>query len=95
MPTATRQPVLLVDRADGVVTLTLNRPAAMNALSRELRRAVATAFRAIAEDADVGAVIVTGNGRARGTAAGLPQPRAGHALVRRRGVQERGRAQSR
>jgi enoyl-CoA hydratase/carnithine racemase len=64
MPTATHQPVLLVDRADGVVTLTLNRPAAMNALSRELRRAVATAFRAIAEDADVGAVIVTGNGRA-------------------------------
>jgi hypothetical protein len=38
---------------------------------------------------------VTGNGRARGTAAGLPQPRAGHALVRRRGVQERGRSQSR
>lgn len=64
MPTATHQPVLLVDREDGVVTLTLNRPAAMNALSRELRHAVATAFRAIAEDAGVGVVIVTGNGRA-------------------------------
>jgi enoyl-CoA hydratase len=64
MPTAPHEPVLLVDREDGVVTLTLNRPAAMNALSRELRRAVATAFRAIAEDSDVGAVIVTGNGRA-------------------------------
>jgi len=64
MPTTTHEPVLLVDREDGVVTLTLNRPAAMNALSRALRHAVATAFRAIAEDADVGAVIVTGNGRA-------------------------------
>ena len=64
MPTTTPEPVLRVDREDGVVTLTLNRPDAMNALSRELRRAVATAFRAIAEDAEVGAVIVTGNGRA-------------------------------
>jgi enoyl-CoA hydratase len=64
MPTAAQEPVLLVDREDGVVTLTLNRPAAMNALSRELRHAVATAFRAIAEDAGVGAVIVTGSGRA-------------------------------
>ncbi len=64
MPTAPQEPVLLVDREDGVATFTLNRPAAMNALSRELRRAIAAAFRAIAEDADVGAVIVTGNGRA-------------------------------
>lgn len=51
MPTAPQEPGLLVDREDGVVTLTLNRPAAMNALSRELRRAIATAFRSIADDA--------------------------------------------
>lgn len=64
MPTENAEPVLLVDREDGVVTLTLNRPAAMNALSRALRSALAAAFREIAADAEVGAVIITGNGRA-------------------------------
>jgi enoyl-CoA hydratase len=58
------EPVLLVERADGIATLTLNRPAAMNALSRELRSALATAFREIAGDPGIGAVIVTGKGRA-------------------------------
>jgi len=57
-------PVLLADRADGVLTLTLNRPAAMNALSRELRGALIRAFRALADDPDVGVVILTGAGRA-------------------------------
>jgi enoyl-CoA hydratase len=57
-------PVLLSSRADGVLTLTLNRPAAMNALSRELRRALVGTFEALAHDADVGVVILTGAGRA-------------------------------
>ena len=30
------EPVLLVEKKDGIATLTLNRPKAMNALSREL-----------------------------------------------------------
>lgn len=57
-------PVLLVEREDGVALLTLNRPHAMNALSRALREALARAFHEIAEDAAIGAVIVTGAGRA-------------------------------
>jgi enoyl-CoA hydratase len=57
-------PVLLVDRQDGVVTLTMNRPHAMNALSRELRGALIAAFREVADDPDAGVVILTGAGRA-------------------------------
>jgi enoyl-CoA hydratase len=58
------EPVLLIERDAGVATLTLNRPEAMNALSRALRRALAEAFRSLADEADVGVVIVTGRGRA-------------------------------
>jgi enoyl-CoA hydratase len=57
-------PVLQSSRADGVLTLTLNRPSAMNALSRELRHALIGAFEGLASDADVGVVILTGAGRA-------------------------------
>ena len=58
------EPVLLVEKADGVAVFTLNRPRAMNALSRELRAALAEAFRAVEQDETVGAVILTGAGRA-------------------------------
>lgn len=56
--------VLLVEKADGVATLTLNRPAAMNALSRELRTRIIEVFAELSVDADVGVVILTGAGRA-------------------------------
>lgn len=55
-------PVLLVDRADGIGTLTLNRPRAMNALSRELRAAIAGAFRELREDRGMRVAILTGAG---------------------------------
>jgi len=57
-------PVLLVDRADGVATLTLNRPQALNALSRELRGALRAAFAELSQAGDVDVVILTGSGRA-------------------------------
>ncbi|RIL05343.1 MAG: enoyl-CoA hydratase [Proteobacteria bacterium] len=56
--------MLLTARDGGIATFTLNRPGAMNALSRELRAALAHAFRCVADDADVGVVILTGRGRA-------------------------------
>ncbi|MEA2625370.1 MAG: enoyl-CoA hydratase [Candidatus Binatota bacterium] len=56
--------VLLLERNERVATLTLNRPAAMNALSRELRRALVDGFHTVAGDDDVGVVILTGSGRA-------------------------------
>jgi enoyl-CoA hydratase/carnithine racemase len=58
------EPVLVVERAAGVATVTLNRPQAMNALSRELRAALADAFGALAREPETRAVILTGAGRA-------------------------------
>ncbi|PWR21997.1 enoyl-CoA hydratase-related protein [Zavarzinia compransoris] len=49
---------------DGVVLLQLNRPAARNALDLELRRALAAAFDALADDPAARAVVVTGNDEA-------------------------------
>ncbi|MEW6301175.1 MAG: enoyl-CoA hydratase [Thermodesulfobacteriota bacterium] len=58
------QPVLLVDKSEGIVTVTLNRPEAMNALSRELRAALVRAFHDLRDDPAAGVVILTGAGRA-------------------------------
>ena len=52
--------VLLTDTADGVRTLTLNRPEARNALSSELLRALATTLAEAEADDDVAVVILTG-----------------------------------
>ena len=54
--------VLIVDREDGVVTLTLNRPESMNALSRELRSRLTATFSELKSDPDTRAVIITGAG---------------------------------
>jgi 2-(1,2-epoxy-1,2-dihydrophenyl)acetyl-CoA isomerase len=55
--------VLLVDRTDGVATLTLNRPESMNSLSVELKEALGAAVDEVARDASVRAVVLSGNGR--------------------------------
>lgn len=52
--------ILLIDTADRIRTLTLNRPQARNALSSELRRRFFTALRDAETDGDVDVVIVTG-----------------------------------
>lgn len=57
-------PVLLVEKAEGIATLTLNRPEAMNALSAELRDALAVGFRDLQADKEILVAIVTGAGRA-------------------------------
>jgi len=58
------QSVLLVDKSEGVATLTMNRPEALNALSLEMMSSLTRAFREIQKDAEIGAVILTGVGRA-------------------------------
>jgi enoyl-CoA hydratase len=56
--------VLQVSREGELAVLTLNRPGAMNALSRELRDALAAAFAELADDGRTRVVILTGAGRA-------------------------------
>jgi len=57
-------PVLLIEKHDAIATLTLNRPEAMNALSRELRSAISDAFAGCEADPDTAAIVITGAGRA-------------------------------
>ena len=53
---------LLVDRADRVLTLTLDRPAKKNALTGAMYGALTEALAGAADDADVRAVVLTGAG---------------------------------
>ena len=62
--------LVLVTRDDAVATVTLNRPDAMNALSRSRRAELATAMRGLAADDDVRAIVLTGAGT-RAFTAGL------------------------
>ena len=55
---------LLSEVADGVATLTLNRPDALNALNSQLRRELLAAIKAAARDEGTRAVVITGAGRA-------------------------------
>ena len=55
---------ILTDRQGAVRILTLNRPAVRNALSADLRSALAEALREAADDEDTRAVVLTGAGEA-------------------------------
>jgi len=58
------EPLVLSEVADRVATVTLNRPAARNALSRALTHALWDAVTAAGEDPGVDAVVLTGAGPA-------------------------------
>jgi enoyl-CoA hydratase len=58
------EPVLLIEDAGPVRTLTMNRPAALNALNTELTDALSQAIRAAGADEGVSVVILRGAGRA-------------------------------
>ncbi|HET6538697.1 MAG TPA: enoyl-CoA hydratase [Sphingopyxis sp.] len=62
--------LVLVERDNGVATVTLNRPEAMNALSQALRTEFCAAMAALAADRDVRAIVLTGAGE-RAFTAGL------------------------
>jgi enoyl-CoA hydratase len=55
---------VLLEQHDGFAIVSLNRPEAMNALSRELRRDFVATFADCTENPDTRVVILTGNGKA-------------------------------
>lgn len=61
---ASAQPLVLREDADGVATLTLNRPAAFNALNGAMLDAMRSALDAVATDESVRVVVLAGAGRA-------------------------------
>src|SRR5258705_9113649 len=54
---------ILVDRTDGVATITLNRPQARNALDLIMRRELLSALDELEAEAGARVVILTGGGR--------------------------------
>jgi len=62
--------LIQVTHTDGIAIVTLNRPEAMNALSRALRFELCEAMRSLAVDDDIRAIILTGSGT-RAFTAGL------------------------
>ncbi len=56
--------MLLIEKTGAVALVTLNRPDAMNALSRQLRAQLDQAMRALSDDDSVSVVVLTGAGRA-------------------------------
>lgn len=61
---AVAEPILLKSQAGGVVTLTLNRPAQFNSLSRDMLAELQGALDAIAADPSARVVVIAGAGKA-------------------------------
>ena len=74
------EPLVQVEKSDGVATLTLNRPEVLNALSRALVRELADAFERLAGDPEVGVIILTGAGRAFSAGVDLKELSSGRPL---------------
>ena len=58
------QESLLVEKSEGIATLTLNRPDRLNAYTPQMGDELTEAFRALRDDKEVRVVILTGAGRA-------------------------------
>jgi len=71
---------ILVDVADAIATITLNRPERLNAYTTQMRQEIAAAFAACDADDGVRVVVVTGGGR--GFCAGADMAGGGDAFDR-------------
>lgn len=56
--------IVTIERRDAVALVTMNRPDALNALSRALRAEIVKTFDTLAKDDTIRAVVLTGSGRA-------------------------------
>ena len=54
---------ILFDKNEGVATITLNRPEMRNALNKVMYRELMDAFRQVARDSEVRAIVLTGSGK--------------------------------
>jgi enoyl-CoA hydratase/carnithine racemase len=76
---STEEPLVLRhDRADGLSTLTLNRPGQFNSLSKEMLSALRAELDAIAADESVRVVVIAGAGKAFCAGHDLKEMRANH-----------------
>ncbi len=64
---------IIVDKSAGVATLTLNRPATLNAWNREMGLEASQALDDFRDDRDVKVVVMTGNGRGFSSGADIAQ----------------------
>jgi enoyl-CoA hydratase/carnithine racemase len=64
MPASATSPLVLTESDAGITLVTLNRPEALNALSRALRGAIVQTFERLRNDAATEVIILTGAGRA-------------------------------
>jgi len=76
--TVEEPPVLRHDRADGLTTLTLNRPGQFNSLSKDMLAVVKAELDAIAADAAIRVVVIAGAGKAFCAGHDLKEMRANH-----------------
>jgi len=76
--TATAEEELLVARENSVVTLTLNRPAVLNALTHNMMLGLMSELKNAEKDPSVRAVVITGAGRAFCAGADLGDLKAGY-----------------
>lgn len=61
---------ILLDREDGVGTITLNRPDVLNAMNRKLFAELADAMKALGADDSIGCIVITGAGEKAFSAGG-------------------------
>ena len=81
------EPILLT-RDAGLLTLTLNRPDALNALNRSMMEAMRAALAAAAHDTEVRALVITGAGRGFCAGADLIEPPPRRPESRGQGISE-------
>lgn len=86
MATVVDHETVKVEVEDGLATVTLNRPEALNALNMQLKEELAAVLRFLADATEVRAVLLTGAGRAFSTGGDIKQmdPDRGTETTRRR-----------